>query len=92
MFVLLMPMEEKEGAVASAEACTLAVSDGSLVDMVRDENGMLADLAATMLETRFEARNREDGLGGMTRVFLFTTQSQLARKMVALWRLQLATA
>lgn len=69
MFVLLMPMEEKEGALASAEAWACAVPEGVPVDMVRSENGMLVDLATTVLEARLEAKNREDGLGGMTRVF-----------------------
>ena len=71
MLVLLMPMEEKEGALASAEAWAWAVPDGVPADMVRDENGMFVDLAATLLEARLEARNTGDGLGGMTRIGLF---------------------
>lgn len=70
MFVLLMPIEEKEGALASAEAWAWAVSDGLPVDMVRIENGMVADLAATLLDTRLEAMNTGDGLSGMTRALL----------------------
>lgn len=70
MFVLLMPIEEKEGALASAEAWAWAVSDGLPVDMVRIENGMVADLAAILLDTRLEAMNTGDGLSGMTRALL----------------------
>lgn len=56
MFVLLIPIDEKVGALASAEAWAWAVSDGLPVDMVLNENGMLVDLAATLLEARLEAR------------------------------------
>lgn len=88
MFVLLMPIEEKEGALASAEAWAWAVSDGLVVDIARNKNGVLVDLVATVLETHLEARNVEEGLGGMTRLFLFAEQLQLACKMVALWSVE----
>lgn len=71
MSVLLMPMEEKEGELASADAWAWAVPDGVPVDMIRDENGMFVCLVANLLDARWEARSADDGLGGMTRVLWF---------------------
>lgn len=73
MFVLLMPMDEKEGAVASAEAWAWAVPDGVPVDMIRDENGTFVPLVASLVDARWAARNTmpDDGLGGMTRLLVF---------------------
>lgn len=67
MSVLLMPMDEKEGALASAEACARAVPDGVPDDMILDENGMFVPLVANLDDARWVAIEIDDGLGGMTR-------------------------